>query len=49
MITFEKRLKYAMHLVSCADTVTLLKCEEVRAIIDRALSGEFDSDIRDNG
>jgi hypothetical protein len=27
-----RRFNYAMHLVACADTVTLLTCEEVDAI-----------------
>jgi hypothetical protein len=40
-----QRFLYATYLVQCADTVTLLTCEEVMAVIERALAGEFDSDI----
>jgi len=29
-------------IVACADTVTLLRCEEVADIRNRALAGEFD-------
>ena len=41
----QKRLDYAFELVRCADTVTLTTCAEVKAIVERALSGEFDADI----
>lgn len=40
-----RRVAYAEHLVSCADTVTLLRPEEVTEIHERAQSGEFDADL----
>ncbi len=40
-----RRLDYALWLVSMADTVIISTCEEVQAVIDRALAGEFDDDI----
>jgi hypothetical protein len=39
------RLKYAEHLVECADTVAILTQPEITAIYSSAASGEFDSDI----
>lgn len=41
----ERRINYAFYLASMADTVTILACDEVQALIDRALAGEFDDDL----
>jgi hypothetical protein len=41
----ERRLRYAEELIARADTVTLLTCEEVTAVRERAMAGEFDGDL----
>jgi hypothetical protein len=41
----QKRLDFAYHIIRCVDTVTLLDCDEVIEIINRALNGEFDSEL----
>ncbi|HET9304854.1 MAG TPA: hypothetical protein VFO46_02395 [Candidatus Sulfotelmatobacter sp.] len=43
--TMHRQLQYAAHMVACADTVTLLKPEEVENIYRRALSGEFNDEL----
>jgi hypothetical protein len=41
-----KREKYAWKLIKAADSVTLLTVAECKAVIRRAIAGEFDEDIR---
>lgn len=40
-----RRLAYVMELARCADTVTLLRVEEVEELLRRAEAGEFDNDL----
>ena len=40
-----RRVSYAHHLASCADTVTLLTCDEVDDLVKRARNGEFDGEF----
>lgn len=41
----ESRLAYADYLIACADTVIISTVEEVNAVRERALAGEFDDDL----
>ena len=41
----QKRRDYASHIIACADTVTLLRPDEVDDIYARAMTGEFDEDL----
>lgn len=48
-LTDRQRIAYADYLTACFDTVCLATCEEVTAIRERALAGEFDADISAGG
>ena len=40
-----KRLRYAMALIACADTVIITTKEEMESVLKRAADGEFDADL----
>lgn len=41
----DQRIQHAYRIAAMADTVAILTAEEEKALVDRALSGEFDADI----